>query len=117
MLAALLTPVAVLAWALGAWRFGADPGWTTQFFIANGLLSHWQVWFAVAIGMHVSARSLNRWLQIQNSRAENVAGGREPSRAITMAGETAAFVVCRSRSQSCTGEAEHGATNNGGFFT
>jgi hypothetical protein len=73
MLATLLTPVAVLAGALGVWRLGADPGWTNQFFIATGLLSHWQPWFAVAACMHTSARSLNRWLEIRNSRAENAA--------------------------------------------
>ena len=62
MLAGLLAPVAVLAGALGVWRFGADPGWTNHFFITNGLLSHWQAWFAVAIGMHASSCSLNKWL-------------------------------------------------------
>jgi hypothetical protein len=95
MLAVLLTPVAVLTGALGVWRLGADPGWTNQFFIANGLLSHWQAWFAVAIGVHTSARSLNRWLEIQNSGARNVAGRREASRAITPESETPASVVCR----------------------
>jgi hypothetical protein len=73
MLAVLLPPVAFLAGALGVWRLGADPGWTNQFFIPNGLLSHWQGWFAVAIGAHTSARSLSNWLEIQNSRVKNVA--------------------------------------------
>jgi hypothetical protein len=68
--AVLLTPVAVLAGALGVWRLGADPGWTNQFFIANGLLSHWQTWFAVAIGVHKSSRSLHRWLEIHHSGAK-----------------------------------------------
>jgi hypothetical protein len=63
MLVVLLPPVAVLAGALGCWRFGADPGWTNRFFISNGLLSHWQAWFAVAIVVHTSARSLNGWLE------------------------------------------------------
>ena len=63
VLVVLLAPVAVLAGALGCWRFGADPGWTNHFFISNGVLSHWQAWFAVAIGVHTSARSLNGWLE------------------------------------------------------
>jgi hypothetical protein len=63
MLVVLLPPVAVLAGALGCWRFGADPGWTNRFFISSGLLSHWQAWFAVAIVVHTSARSLNGWLE------------------------------------------------------
>ncbi len=69
ILAALLTPAAVLAGALGAWRIGADPGWTTGFFITNGLLSHWQAWFALAVGVQVSARRLSKWLETYNSRA------------------------------------------------
>jgi hypothetical protein len=76
ILAALLTPVAVLAGTLGIWRLAADPGWTSRFFIASGLLSHWQAWFTVAIGARASSRSLNKWLDIQGSKANNVAGRR-----------------------------------------
>ena len=63
MLAAILTPVAVLAGVLGVWRLAADPGWTTKFFITGGLLAHWQVWFTVAIGARVSCSGLNKWLE------------------------------------------------------
>jgi hypothetical protein len=59
LLGLLLTPVAVVAAALGAWRFGVDAGWTGTFFIAEGLLSHWQVWCAFAITAEVSAYSLS----------------------------------------------------------
>lgn len=58
LLGLLLTPVAVVTAALGAWRFGADAGWTNNFFIADGVLSHWQVWFAFAIGMQACAYTL-----------------------------------------------------------
>jgi hypothetical protein len=58
----MLTPVAVLAAAMGAWRLGADPGWTADFVITNGLLSRYQFWFAVAIGVAASAFLLNRWV-------------------------------------------------------
>jgi len=68
ILAVLLTPVSVLAGALGAWRLAADPGWTSQFFIASGLLSHCQVWFALAIAVRASSCGLNHWLEIQNSK-------------------------------------------------
>ena len=64
----LLTPVAVVAGTLGAWRFGADAGWTNTFFIANGLLSHWQVWCAFAIGLQASAYTLKRGMADQESR-------------------------------------------------
>jgi len=58
----VLTAVAIVAGVLGAWRLGADPGWTSDFFIADGLLSHYQSWFAVAVGAQASAFILNRWL-------------------------------------------------------
>jgi len=68
VLVVLPAPVTVLAGALGCWRFGADPGWTNHFFIASGFLSHWQAWFAVAIGVQASSRGLNRWMAVQNPR-------------------------------------------------
>ena len=81
MLAVLLPPVAVLAGALGVWRLGVDPGWTNQFFIPNGLLSHWQGWFAVAIGAHTSGRE--QLAGDSELQRENAAGRRETSCAIT----------------------------------
>ena len=62
----VLTLIAVLAGALGAWRFGTDLGWTEHFFIVGGLFSHCQLWFAVAIGGQTSAFILNRWAANQN---------------------------------------------------
>jgi len=58
----LLTPLAVTAGAVSIWRLGADPGWTNGFFIAQGFLSHWQVWLAAAIGTQLLAFGLNRWV-------------------------------------------------------
>jgi len=60
LLGLLLTPVAVAAGALAAWRFGVDAGWTSRFFIAGGFLSHWQVWCEFAISAEVCAWSLRR---------------------------------------------------------
>ena len=65
MLSALLIPVAVMAGELGVWRLAADPGWTSRFFTARGLLSHSQVWFTVAIVVRASSQGLNRWLDKQ----------------------------------------------------
>src|SRR5271169_5102658 len=56
----MLTPIASLAAVLGVWRFGADLGWTSGFFIARGWLSRYQLWFAVAIAAQTSAFLLNR---------------------------------------------------------
>jgi hypothetical protein len=60
-----LTLLAVLAGALGAWRLGVDPGWTSPFFVARGLFSRYQLWFAVALGAQTSAFTLNRWVANQ----------------------------------------------------
>jgi hypothetical protein len=61
----LLTLIAVLAGALGVWRLGVDPGWTGPFFVAGGLLSRYQLWFAFAIAAQTSAFILNRWVSKQ----------------------------------------------------
>jgi hypothetical protein len=63
----VLTPVALLAGVLGVWRLAADPGWTNGFFIAHGVLSRYQLWFAVSIGAQMSALVLNRWVAGQQS--------------------------------------------------
>ena len=65
MSALTMTPIAVLAAVLGAWRFGAAPGWTNDFSIAGGLLSRYQVLFGVAIGAETSGFFLNRWVAKQ----------------------------------------------------
>lgn len=48
VVASFLTPFAVMETALGLWRLGADLGWAGPFFVENGVLSRWQVWFALA---------------------------------------------------------------------
>jgi hypothetical protein len=45
---------------------GVDPGWTSAFLITEGLLSRYQLWFAVAIGAQTSAFIINRWVANQN---------------------------------------------------
>ncbi len=51
----LLAPLALMAFVLAFWRFGVDIAWTRAFPIEQGLLSHWQVWLALAIGMQATA--------------------------------------------------------------
>ena len=60
-LSALLTPAALMAFALGFWRFGSDMRWTGEFAISNGLFSHWQVWTAVGVTIQLCAVALNRY--------------------------------------------------------
>src|SRR5436190_11971734 len=58
---ALLTPAAVIASALGAWRIAADLNFTNSFAIPSGLFSHWQVWVGAAVVLQVCSRVLNRY--------------------------------------------------------
>jgi hypothetical protein len=59
----LLTPMAGIAAVLGAWRLSADPGWTSGFFVKEGLLSRYQFWFAAAVSAQTAAILLKRWAQ------------------------------------------------------
>ena len=63
--AAFLTPFALMEGALGCWRLGADLGWAGAFFINSGVLSHWQVWFALSAFTQIVSVYLNRVLAQQ----------------------------------------------------
>jgi hypothetical protein len=58
--ASLMTPLSLMAWALGIWRLAAGMKWTGEFAITEGIFSHWQVWFAVAILVQFAAFLLSR---------------------------------------------------------
>ncbi|MCL5745120.1 MAG: hypothetical protein M1541_14540 [Acidobacteria bacterium] len=58
---ALLTPGAVMAFALAMWRLAADMGWAREFAVSEGLLSHWQVWLAISVLLELGAWMLNRY--------------------------------------------------------
>ena len=60
VLALLMTPVALTAYVLAAWRLGADMSWFSEFFIQKGLMSRWQVWLALAAAAQMTAHRLNR---------------------------------------------------------
>ena len=76
MSGAVLAPIAVLAGVMGAWRLGADLGWTGPFFINEGLLSRYQLWFAIAVGAHTSSTILNRWVAGKDLQGRRYASGR-----------------------------------------
>jgi hypothetical protein len=57
----LMTPVAVMAWALAGWRLAADLKWTGDFAIRSGIFSHWQVWIALGILVQFAAFLLHRY--------------------------------------------------------
>jgi hypothetical protein len=70
----LLTPAALMAFALGVWRIAADLDITRQFGIPSGFFSHWQVWIGSAAVLELVAIVLNRYgnieSQIQNSEGK-----------------------------------------------
>jgi hypothetical protein len=59
--AALLTPAAVMAAVVGAWRIAADLNWADSFAIPSGFFSHWQVWLGGALLLQVFSHALNRY--------------------------------------------------------
>ena len=68
-LAALLTPAAVMALALGIWSVAAGLQWTQSFAIPSGLFSHWQVWMGVAVVLQLCSRVLNRYARAKDAPA------------------------------------------------
>lgn len=44
----LLSQAALVSLVFGLWRLGVDLNITGQFILDQGLLSHWQVWFALS---------------------------------------------------------------------
>lgn len=54
----LASAVALLA---ALWRLGADLNWTSRFAFSQGLLSHWQIWLALAVLLQVAAAILQRY--------------------------------------------------------
>jgi hypothetical protein len=61
MTASLMTPIAVMAWALAGWRLAADLKWTGDFAIQSGIFSRWQVWVALGILVQFGAFLLHRY--------------------------------------------------------
>lgn len=59
--AALLAPVTLGCYLLASWRLGADMGLFGGFAITVGILSHWQVWTAIAVTLHTVTLILTRY--------------------------------------------------------
>ena len=73
VMSSLMTPLAVMAWALAFWRIAADLRWAGQFAIVNGIFSHWQVWIAVAIAVQFAAFLLHRYARRQDYEDDDTA--------------------------------------------
>jgi hypothetical protein len=61
VLGGLIMLVAISCLGLGMWRLTSDLGWTGTFAIPEGLLSHWQVWLAMAVAFGAAALRLQRY--------------------------------------------------------
>jgi len=72
--ASLLTMLSICCASLGAWRLGEDLGWTGDFAVGSGILSHWLVWFGLAVSAQYTSAKLSRY--VAESKASN-AGGAE----------------------------------------
>jgi len=48
---------------LAVWRLTSDLGWTQEFVISDGFLSHWQVWMALTIAIGAVGMRLNKFSQ------------------------------------------------------
>ena len=59
--AGLAALVAVSCLMLALWRLTSDLGWTGEFVISAGLLSHWQVWMAITIAFGAIGVRLARY--------------------------------------------------------
>jgi hypothetical protein len=59
--AALLRPVALVAYVFGLWRLASDMSVTSGDFPFSGLFSHWQVWMGLGAAIHLVSYVLNRY--------------------------------------------------------
>jgi hypothetical protein len=57
---ALLIPGSLMAYVLGFWRLAADMGVVREFAI-KGTFSHWQLWIAAGVMLHICSSILNRY--------------------------------------------------------
>jgi hypothetical protein len=57
---ALLIPASLMAYVLGFWRLASDMGMAGEFGI-RGTFSHWQVWIATGVLLHVLSSILSRY--------------------------------------------------------
>ncbi|MGD0580660.1 MAG: hypothetical protein ABSC08_17245, partial [Bryobacteraceae bacterium] len=60
----VLVRLATLAVGLAVWRIASDLGLFWRFVFSSGVLSHWQVWFALGVLLSGSALTLSRRLQL-----------------------------------------------------
>lgn len=68
LLAALMGPAILSAYAFALWSLASNLGWTDTFLFPTGPLSNWLVWLAIAVLVHLAAGVLKRHAQAEKSR-------------------------------------------------
>ena len=63
----ILVRLASVAVALAVWRIASDLGLFYGFLFSTGVLSHWQVWFALGVLLSGTALTLSRRLQLAHA--------------------------------------------------
>jgi hypothetical protein len=58
--AALLVPSALVAFTISLWALSAELHLTANFFVRDGLFSHWQTWLIAAAVLFFAAQLLKR---------------------------------------------------------
>ena len=79
--ASVLTLGSVSCLSLGVWPFFADMGWAGPFVIADGLLSHGQVWMGAAIALQFSSWKLAHYGRVRETAAPEIERKKSKSKA------------------------------------
>ena len=64
-----LVRLASVAVAFAVWRIASDLGLFWHFAFSSGVLSHWQVWFALGVLLSGTALTLSRRIQLAQAHA------------------------------------------------
>ena len=60
---AITAPMALVSFFLCAWRWAVDLEWFPGFLVAEGMLSHWQMWFVSGTVWQALAVMLRRYAE------------------------------------------------------
>jgi hypothetical protein len=70
LLSDLMGPAVFVAYALTAWNFASNLGWTGPFLVSAGPLSNWLVWLGFAVSLNVASGILKRRTQSETAHPE-----------------------------------------------
>jgi len=59
----LLSPAALLCFAVCLWRWSYELSWAAQFPVVDGVLSHWQSWFVAGGALLIFAVAMARYAE------------------------------------------------------